>query len=371
MSSHRNNNSSAEHYLQSFKDPPSRSQTLSSQGAVESIYSQSRYSESSESTSASSVEDSPRNLVPGIYVPTFSIFDSVTEDVDHEATGRHAVRLAEAGVKGIVTQGSNGEAVHLTSHERKSITKTTRKALTKAGYSSIPVIVGCGAQATRGSIELCREAFAAGGDYALILPPSYYKPSYRPDSLIEFFRDVADASPIPILIYNFPGGSGNTDMSSDDIAILSSHPNIVGCKLTCGNVGKLSRIATAVDVRTPAETNSGFMCMAGSADFILPSLVVGGSGAICGLANIAPKSCVKLVELYTAGKMKEAKKLQTAVALGDWSAIANGIVGTKSALETYYGYGGLARRPLPRPSKEEAKKYAQDFKDIVELEKSF
>lgn len=226
------------------------------------------------------------------------------------------------GIKGIVTSGSNGEAVHLTNLERKSITKATRKALNKACYSSIPVIVGCGARSTRGSIKLCQEAFAAGGDYALILPPSYYKSSYRSDSLIEFFRDVADASPIPILIYNFPGAAGNTDMSSDDIALLSSHPNIVGCKLTCGNDGKLSRIATAVAATTPAGPNVGFMCMAGLADFILPSLVVGGSGAICGLANIAPKSCVKLVELYTAGKMKEAKKLQTAVARGDWAAIA-------------------------------------------------
>lgn len=370
MSSYRSNTSSAAHFLQSFKDPSSRSQTLSSQGAVESIYSQSRYSESSESTSASSIEDSPRNLEPGVYVPTLAQFDPVTEDVDHEGTGRHAVRLAEAGVKGIVTQGSSGEAVHLTNSERNSITKATRKALTKAGYSSTPVIVGCGAQSTRGCIELCREAFAAGGDYALVLPPSYYKSSYRSDSLIEFFRDIADASPIPILIYNFPGGAGNTDMSSDDISLLGSHPNIVGCKLTCGNVGKLSRIATAVEASTPAEPNSGFMCMAGSADFILPTLVVGGSGVICGLANIAPKSCVKLVELYTAGKMKEAKKLQTAVARGDWAAIAGGVVGIKSALETYYGYGGLARRPLPRPSKEEAVKYAQDFKDIVELENS-
>lgn len=371
MASHRNNNSSAEHFLQRFKDPPSRSQTLSSQGAVESIYSQSRYSESSESTSASSVEDSLRNLEPGVYVPTLAFFDPVTEDVDHESAGRHAVRLAEAGVKGIVTQGSNGEAVHLTNLERKSITKATRKALNKAGYSSIPVIVGCGAQSTRGSIELCREASAAGGDYALILPPSYYRSFYRPGSSIEFFRDVADASPIPIVIYNFPGAAGNTDLSSDDITLLSSHPNIVGCKLTCGNVGKLNRIATAVDATTPAEPNSGFMCMAGSADFILPSLVVGGSGVICGLANIAPKSCVKVVELYTAGKMTEAKKLQTAVARGDGAAIAGGVVGIKSALETYYGYGGLARRPFPRPSKEEAKKYAKDFKDIVELEKSF
>ncbi len=346
---------------------------MSSQGAVESIYSQSRYSESSESTSASSVDEvhtSLRNLEPGTYVPTLAFFDPVTEDVDLEATGRHAMRLAKAGVAGIITQGSNGEAVHLTNNERKSITKATRKGLDGAGFTSVPVVVGCGAQSTRGTVEMCREALAAGGDYALVLPPSYYKPMYRSDTLVEFFQDVADASPIPILIYNYPAVVGGTDMDSDAITQLAKHPNIVGCKLTCGNLGKLSRIAAAVNATTPSEPNSGFMCMAGSADFTLPTLVVGGSGVICGLANIAPKACVRLAQLHAAGKVKEAKKLQSVVAKGDWAAIAGGVVGTKSALETYYGYGGLARRPLPRPAKEEAMKYAKDFKEIVELEKS-
>lgn len=126
-----------------------------------------------------------------------------------------------------------------------------------------------------------------------------------------------------------------------------------------------------MDAVTPSEDGSGFMCMGGSADFTLQTLIVGGSGVVCGLGNIAPKACVKIIDLYKSGKMEEAKKLQAVVARGDWAAISGGIVGTKSALDTYYGYGGFARKPLPRPSKQDAVKYASGFKELVDLEKSF
>ena len=350
---------------------PSRSQTSSSQG-MNSIYSQSPHSKSGESTSASSVEDLPliRPLDAGVFVPILVFFKKSSEDIDTEVTGRHAVRLAEAGVAGIATQGSNGEAVHLTHEERKLVTRTIRKALNDAGFVSLPIIVGCGAQSTRETIELCQDAFASGGDYALVLPPSYYKPMYRSTALVEFFQDVADASPIPILIYNYPAAVGGIDMDSDAIIQLAKHPNIAGCKLTCGNTGKLSRIAAVVDATTPSEPGSGFMCLGGSADFTLPTLVVGGSGVICGLANIAPKACIRIIHLYVTGQLKECKTLQAIVARGDWAAIAGGVVGTKSALETYFGYGGWARRPLARPTPEESQKYAWDFKELVELEKT-
>lgn len=339
---------------------------------LNSVYSYSQYSDSNESTLASSVDDVhvARPLRPGVYVPTVTFFQEENEDLDVDTIARHAVRLAKAGVAGITTQGSNGEAVHLSHQERKLVTKTTRDALDRAAYSNLPVIVGCGSQSTRGTIQLCREALQSGGDYALVLPPSYYKAMYAADSLVEFFQDVADRSPIPIMIYNYPGAVAGIDLDSDVLTKLAKHPNIVGCKLTCGNTGKLGRISAAVHAATPSDSGSGFMCMGGSADFTLPTLVMGGSGVICGLGNVTPKACVKVVQLFTEGKLVEARKLQEVVARGDWAAISGGIVGTKSALKTYYGYGGHSRKPLPRPTKHEAAKYAGAFQELVELEKS-
>lgn len=333
------------------------------------IYSQPQFSDSFSSTSVDMDDHSHRSLKAGVYVPTVAFFDKTTEDLDIQTVGKHAVRLAKAGVAGITTQGSNGEAVHLTHRERRLVTEATRKALDDAGFPNMPVIVGCGAQSTREAIELCQEAASAGGDFALLLPPSYYKASYSSQSMIDFFEDVASASPVPILIYNYPGAVSGVDLDSDTIIRLAKHPNIVGCKLTCGNTGKLGRIASATRAATPSDHGSGFMCMGGSADFTLPTLIQGGSGIITGLGNVTPKACVKVFDLYASGKMDEARKLQAIVARGDWAAITGGIGGTKSALETYFDYGGYARKPLPRPSKADVSKYADDFKEVMDVEK--
>jgi 4-hydroxy-2-oxoglutarate aldolase len=335
------------------------------------IYSEPQFSESFSSTSVDlSLEHPRRPLKAGISVPAVAFFHPDTEDVDVETVAKHAVRLARAGVSSITTQGSNGEAVHLSRSERNLITSTTRKALDDAGFHHVPIIVGCGSQSTRETIELCCEALTAGGDYALVLPPSYYKASYTQQSFIDYFEDVASASPIPILIYNYPGAVAGVDLDSDTLIYLAKHPNIVGCKLTCGNTGKLNRVAAATKATTPFNPGSGFMCMGGSADFTLPTMIAGGSGIVTGLGNVAPKACVKVFELWAAGKLEEAQKIQAVVARGDWAAITGGIVGTKSGLDTYFGYGGLARRPLPKPSKQDVVKYAENFKEIVELENS-
>lgn len=292
------------------------------------------------------------------------------EDVDVDAIAKHAVRLAEAGLSSITTQGSNGEAVHLTKEERILVTSTVRKAIDEAGFTQMPIVVGCGAQSVRQTIEFCRDAYQAGGDYALVLPPSYYKSSYKPQSFVEYFQDVASGSPIPILIYNYPGAVAGVDLDSDTIIKLAKHPNIRGCKLTCGNTGKLNRIAHAVQAATATDAGSGWMCMGGSADFTLQTMIAGGSGIITGLGNVVPKACVRVFNLYAEGKVEEAQKVQAIVARGDWGVIAGGITGTKAALESYFGYGGYARRPLPKPSKDEVATYEAMLKEVVEFENS-
>ncbi|KAI3321260.1 aldolase [Xylariaceae sp. AK1471] len=288
-----------------------------------------------------------RLLAPGVYVPTICFFDHETEDIDTDSIARHVVRLAQAGVMGIATQGSNGEAVHLTHTERNLVTATTRSALDHAGFSHISVIVGCGAQSTRETIEFCCEAAEAGGDYALVLPPSYYATLFAPSSetIMRYFTEVADASPIPIIIYNFPGAVNGMDLSSDIILTLAQHPRIVGVKLTCGNTGKLNRIASAVRKTTKNSDGSDdspeFLVLAGSADFTIQSLIAGGHGILAGLANIAPKACIKTVELCREGRIAEAQKMQAVVSRGDWTAIQGGVVGVKSGLQSWLGYGGL------------------------------
>ncbi len=302
-----------------------------------------------------------KRLTPGVYVPTVAFFDH-NEDVDIISTEKHAARLAKTGIAGIVTQGSNGEAVHLDREERMRITKATRRALNSVGRDDMPIIVGCGAQSTRETVRLCEGASSSGGDYALVLPPSYYGSLITSDLLLAHFTAVADASPIPLLIYNFPAAAGGLDMSSDQILTLSKHRNIVGVKLTCGNTGKLCRVA--------AGTKDEFLTTGGSADFILQTLIAGGDGVIAGLANLAPKSCVKVMDLYRKGELAAAQELQSIVARGDWVAIKGGFVAVKSALQLSEGYGGAPRRPCLAPDKAGAAALSEQFREVMELERS-
>ncbi|KAI9900754.1 hypothetical protein N3K66_005016 [Trichothecium roseum] len=315
-----------------------------------------------------------RPLVPGIYVPTMCFFNSGDEDVDTPTIASHAVRLARAGVTGLATQGSNGEAVHLTQSERQLVTATTRRALDDAGYERMPLIVGCGSQSTRETVQLCRQAYESGGDYALVLPPSYYAGLFASKSktILHFFTTVADNSPLPLIIYNFPGAVGGIDLSSDIIIELSEHPNIVGVKLTCGNTGKLSRVVTGTRRRTKNYNSSRpeFLVLGGSADFLIQSLSVGGHGILAGLANLAPKACLKTMEMYHQDKMSAAQALQETLSDADWVAIQGGVVGVKAGMQGWFGYGGFARSPLPRPSAEQAKKWKEGFHDLMDFESS-
>ncbi|KAA8642299.1 hypothetical protein EYZ11_010371 [Aspergillus tanneri] len=302
-----------------------------------------------------------RPLMPGVYVPTVAFFTSPNEDVDVPTVEKHAAYLAQSGVAGLVVQGSNGEAVHLDREERNIITAATRRALDVHGAPSMPLIVGCGAPSTRETIQFCKDAAAAGGDYALILPPCYYKSLVSSEALCDHFGAVASASPIPVLIYNFPGASSGLDLSSDDILALSQHPNIVGVKLTCGNTGKLARIA--------AEAKPEFLTFGGSADFTLQTLIAGGAGIIGGVANLIPRACVQVMELYQAGRVEEAQRVQAVVARADWHAIKGGFVAVKSALQSYRGYGELPRRPCVVPSAEERLALQDAFNEGMELER--
>lgn len=122
---------------------------------------------------------------------------------------------------------------------------------------------------------------------------------------------VASKSSLPIVIYNFPGVTANIDLDSDLITELAkSCPQIVGVKLTCGNLGKLQRLSASL----PASKFSPF---AGKADFLLPALVTGSIGVISALANIVPKVHVQVIRLYRMGELQKAQEIQAKLSVAD------------------------------------------------------
>ncbi|KAI9064422.1 dihydrodipicolinate synthetase [Trametes sanguinea] len=301
-----------------------------------------------------------RPLQPGIYAPIPTFFAPETEDLDLQAFSSHIIRLAKAGVRPLLS-GSMGEAHHLSPAERVTLIKTARQALDEAGFTNIPIIAGTGAGSTRETVKLSVEAANAGADYAIVICSGYFAGvlAGNKKALKAFWTEVSEKSPIPIIIYNFPGASGGIDLDSDLITELAiESPNIAGVKLTCGNVGKLTRITATVS--DPSFTSlhprknpyAPFLVLGGFTDFVLPSAFVEAHGAITGLANVAPYAIAKLYELSEKSKkdvtlLPEAQRLQGIVARADYTIAKTSIAGTKFLLEKLYGYGGNPRKPLP------------------------
>jgi len=312
-----------------------------------------------------------RRMPEGVYVPMVAFFDAETEEVDIPATQRHAARLLHAGVSGLVVHGSNGEAVHLSLADRTAIIRAVADTVRHEHFdlsTPFPVVAGCGAQSVRETVELCCASADAGATHALVLPPGYYAGLLDREHVRGFFVDVARRSPIPILLYNFPQAAHGVDLDSDDIAYLAREDNIVGVKLTCGNTGKLARVAA----RT-ARMRTDFFVAGGSADFILQGAVVGAHGTIAGLANLGPRSCVRVLKLFRQGRFDEARALQATVAEADWVAIRYGFVGVKGGMALFWGKDepGLAPRRPCRPMTAQAlREFESGSAGLVEVERA-
>ncbi|KAL6849322.1 L-threo-3-deoxy-hexylosonate aldolase [Amphichorda felina] len=320
---------------------------------------------------SSSNGNAARRALPcGIYAPTMTFFDPVTEDLDIPTIKKHAERLVRSGLVGLVTLGSNGEAVHCTREEKLAVTKATREALDDAGFTSTPIIFGATDGSVRGTVDLCTQAAGVGADYAMLLPPSYYKAQMDAEAIFNYFIAVGDKSPLPIIIYNYPGAVSGIDLDSDTLLKLAEHPNIVGTKFTCGNTGKLTRVALGTNAKTPFQEGSGYMAFGGMCDFTVQTLVSGGSGIIAGGANVLPKICTRVWDLYVEGKKDEAEALQKVLSKGDWPLTKAAIAGTKQAIQTYYGYGGYPRPPLKRLEKAQVAAIEQGTREAMEIERS-
>jgi 4-hydroxy-2-oxoglutarate aldolase len=165
-------------------------------------------------------------------------------------------------------------------------------------------------------------------------------------ALTAYYTRVADASPIPVSIYNMPANT-MVDMPADLIIKLSQHPNIAGVKDSGGNLAKLGQIVK--------DARPGFQVLAGSAGFLYPALCLGAIGGVLALANIAPQQCCDILNDVKYGKHEEAKQLQLTMIAPNTAVTAQfGVAGLKAAMEMVGMYGGNPRCPM-LPLNEEQK----------------
>lgn len=268
----------------------------------------------------------------GIFAPIPTPF--VDEEIAYEKLEENLSKWGKTGLAGVVVMGSNGEAPYLDEDEKVELWAFTRKHFP----SDKLVIAGTGQESTKATIRLTKRAADVGADAALVISPSYFKANMKEPALEKYYTDVADNSPIPVLIYNMPGNTG-VNLSSGLVVRLSAHPNIAGIKDSSGNIVQISEIISGVP--------DSFSVFAGSASFLLPSLVMGARGGTLATANVVPDLCVKIFDLAMAGEIAEAREVQKSILnLNALVTSKYGVAGLKAALDMVGYFGGAPRKPM-------------------------
>ncbi|RMZ78983.1 hypothetical protein DV737_g3653, partial [Chaetothyriales sp. CBS 132003] len=284
----------------------------------------------------------PQAPPAGVYVPVVTFFDPEKDTLLPDQQSQYYRYLASTGLTGLVILGTNAETFMLTREERATLLKLARQSVPE----NYPIIAGVGGHSTAQVLEFVADAYDAGADYLLILPwlvalsldvgakltmnSAYFGKQTTPQVVQNFYSAVAKASPLPILIYNFPAVCNGLDLDSDTIAALAqAHPNIVGVKLTCASVGKITRLAATF----PPER---FAVFGGQSDFLIGGLASGSAGCISAFAQIFPKTVTKIYQLWKAGKHDEALALHQIAAHAE-SPTKAGIATTKFAVSQYSG----------------------------------
>lgn len=269
----------------------------------------------------------------GIFPPLPTAFDSA-EYLNAEMIRRNIADLLAYDLSGFLILGSNGEQVMLSEREKTEAVTAAREAIPGDRL----LLAGTGAQSTDETIRLTRNAASAGADAVLVLNPSYYKGQMTGQALVKHYYDVADASPVPVIIYNMPANTG-LDLETAIIIEISRHDNIIGLKESGGNVVKIGEVMH--------YTRDDFSVLAGGAGFLLPALATGASGGILALANIAPGHCIDIYRSFMNGDITGARDLQHRIITLNTAVTSRwGVPALKAAMDNLGLYGGPVRRPL-------------------------
>ncbi|MFO7768739.1 MAG: 4-hydroxy-tetrahydrodipicolinate synthase [bacterium] len=213
--------------------------------------------------------------------------------VDLEALDRLVAHQLAGGTDVLVPLGSTGEAMTLTDGEKREVVRRVREA---AG--EVPIAAGAGSNSTAAAVEQCALVAEEGADYALVVGPYYNKPPQ--EGYLRHFEAVAEASPIPLIVYNVPGRTGS-NILPDTVLELAGHPNIAGVKEASGSLAQAAAIL--------ADRPEGFRVLSGEDDLILPMMVLGGDGIISVAGNAAPGLLHRLTEACRAGRWEEAREI--------------------------------------------------------------
>ena len=268
----------------------------------------------------------------GIFPPITTPFSGGKVAFDKLAS--NIERWNRTGLKGYVVLGSNGEYVYLSEEEKRTVVDTA----VQAAANEKLIIAGTGCESTIETLRLTEDCAKLGAHVALVVTPHYYGGRMKEAALMKHFSELADRSPIPILLYNVPKFT-HINIAAEFVARLSEHPNIIGLKDSSGNVIQLGEIINLVA--------KDFNVMVGTAGVLFSALTIGCVGGVCALANVAPDECVKIFDLVKANDIDAARELQLKmIPVNQAVTVVYGVPGLKAALDMLGYFGGDPRLPL-------------------------
>lgn len=287
----------------------------------------------------------PINL-NGILLPVTTPFLG-TEDLDPEGLISNLRTWNDTGVVGYVVLGSTGERANLDESEYLQVIETARRAVPE----QLTFIAGAGQQSTRGTIKEIECAATAGAETVLVITPSFYKSAITQDALVRYYLAVADASPIPVILYSMPDLTG-IKIEPETAARLSEHQNIIGMKDSSADIVKF-----AETVRLAPDD---FAVLIGNGTVLCEALQAGARGGILAVGCAVPGLCIEVYRAVQAGEIDRAKLLQEKLTpLARAVTKTYGIGGLKSAMEMAGFVGGPVRAPLQRPNEAAVAEIAQ------------
>jgi len=269
----------------------------------------------------------------GVFAPVPTPFDE-QHQVDTRRLSAALAKWTARPMDGFVILGSNGEAVLMDEFESDRAIVAARDAVPRDRV----LIVGTGRESTQAAIKASRRAAEHGANYVLVRTPGFFKNQMTHEAFVRHYTAVADASAVPVLLYNFTALTG-VNLLPPAVHALAAHPNIVGMKESGGDVAQIADLVSG--------TPDAFCVLAGSTATFYAALCVGAVGGILALACAVPDACARLFNLTRQGNHAEALALQRQlVPLARLLGPTHGVPGLKAALNLL-GYDvGLPRPPL-------------------------
>jgi 4-hydroxy-2-oxoglutarate aldolase len=275
-----------------------------------------------------------KDLVSGVFPPMITPFKN--EEVDYEGLIGNVKKLNDSDLKGYFILGTNGEFKSLTTEEKLKIIEAT---VSNAEKDKV-VMAGTAAESTKETIDITLEAAKLGVDQVSILMPHFFRKYIDDEVMINYIIDVAEASPVPVVLYNNPSVAADILITPKVVKEVASHPNVIGMKDSSkGNYKEYIEITK----------DEEFYIIAGSASFFYEALKAGAVGGVLSLANVFPDECAKLYHLYKNNEFTKAERLNNKlINLNKKVSGFGGVAAVKKAAEIVDFAAGPPRLPIKK-----------------------